>query len=586
MKSYDLKAYEAQAYSTGKQRKRQPVIGVTANHEGRDATLRERYYEQVVSAGGTPVIIPPVADSGVIMRTLDSIDALLLTGGGDINPLWCGEEPSPRLHSINARRDLPELLITRLAANRQMPVLGICRGMQTLTLALGGTVEQDISQRAGLIKHSQDADRPEPTHSVSIEAGAALHDIFHEDTIYVNSFHHQAVSSPGKELRIVATAPDGTPEAVESSCHKSLLGVQWHPEWMGEDGLPLFRWLVDEARLYADARAAHAKAIILDSHCDTPMFFPQGADFTRRDSRILVDVCKMDDGGQDVATLAAYIPQPVDGETFADIAPTSANSPREYADMIFDRIESLCSQRPDRVAIARSVADIERNKAEGRKSVMLAIENALAIESDLDNIDRFADRGVVYITLCHNGDNLVCDSARKSLATHGGVSGFGSQVIERMNRCGVMVDLSHAAESSFYDAIDISRAPVVCSHSCCKAICDVPRNLTDDQLLAIARKDGVAQITLYSGFLSTAGNADIIDAINHIDHAVAVMGIDHVGIGTDFDGDGGVPGAADSSEVINITKQLLRRRYSPEEIAMIWGGNWLRVMEHVRQSAV
>lgn len=585
MKSYDLKAYETEAYNAGKPLRRQPVIGITANHEGCDATLRDRYYEQVVSAGGTPLIIPPVADSGVITRTLDSIDALLLTGGGDINPLWCGEEPLPGLHSINARRDLPELLITRLAANRQMPVLGICRGLQTMTLALGGTVAQDISQKDGVLKHSQDADRAEPTHSVSIEADTMLHGIFNEDTILVNSFHHQAVSSAGNGLRVAATAPDGTIEAVESNCHKSLLGVQWHPEWMGEDGQPLFRWLVSEARLYAEARAIHAKSIVLDSHCDTPMFFPQGADFTRRDDRILVDVCKMGDSGQDVATLAAYIPQPAGGETFADVAPIDTCSPREYADIIFDKIESLCASRPDRVAIARSVADIERNKAEGRKSVMLAIENALAIESDLDNIDRFADRGVVYITLCHNGDNLVCDSARKSLATHGGVSGFGSQVIERMNRCGVMVDLSHAGEKSFHDALEISRAPVVCSHSCCKAICDVPRNLTDDQLRAIARKDGVVQITLYEGFLSSAGNACVIDAINHIDHAVAVMGVDHVGIGTDFDGDGGVPGAAHSGELLNITKQLLRRRYSPEEIAMIWGGNWLRVMEHVRQGA-
>lgn len=585
MKSYNLKAYETEAYEAMGDQPRQPVVGITANYEGIDATLREPYYQQIVDAGAVPLIIPPVADSSVIMRTLDNIDALLLTGGGDFNPLWSGEEPSPRLHSINSRRDLPELLITRLAANRQMPMLGICRGIQTIALALGGTVAQDISQRDGVIKHSQDADRQEPTHSVSIEADSMLHDIFREDTIYVNSFHHQAVDTTGKELRIVATAPDGVVEAIESSCHKSILGVQWHPEWLAEDGLPLFKWLAEEARLYAEARKIHAHSIILDSHCDTPMFFPQGADFTRRDDKILVDVCKMSDGGQDVATLAAYIPQPVGNQTFADVAPIEVSSPREYADTIFDKIEQLCSLHPDKVAIARSVADIERNKAEGRRSVMLAIENALAIESDLDNIDRFADRGITYITLCHNGDNLVCDSARKSIATHGGVSDFGRQVIERMNRCGVMVDLSHAGEKSFYDALDISSAPVVCSHSCCRSLCDVARNLTDDQLRAIAQKDGVAQMTLYHGFLSTADNADIIDAINHIDHAVAVMGIDHVGIGTDFDGDGGVPGVANSSELINITKQLLRRRYTAEEIEMIWGGNWLRTMEHVRQGA-
>jgi len=154
-----------------------------------------------------------------------------------------------------------------------------------------------------------------------------------------------------------------------------------------------------------------------------------------------------------------------------------------------------------------------------------------------------------------------------------------------MNRCGVMVDLSHAAETSFYDALEISRVPVVCSHSCCKSLCDVPRNLSDDQLKAIAQRDGVVQITMYKGFLSSAKEADIIDVINHIDHAIAIMGLDHVGIGSDFDGDGGVQGVANCSEVLNITKQLLHRRYTAEDIAMIWGGNWLRVMEHVRQGA-
>jgi len=585
MSRYDLKTHLLDTYYGYEPNKRQPIIGITANYEDGKMTLHERYYMQVRRAGGIPLAIPPLSDSTTIMRTLDAIDGLLLTGGGDVNPLWSGCQPSPQLRSINAQRDLPELLITRLAANKQIPIFGICRGMQVLTLALGGTVAQDISQRAGIIKHSQDADRAECTHSVSIDPDSELHYTLTEETIYVNSFHHQAVEDLGKELRIAATAPDGVIEAVESNCHKSLLGVQWHPEWLGGDGLPLFRWLVKEARLYAQARAIHTQSIILDSHCDMPMFFPEGADFTRRDDKILVDVSKMSDGRQDVATLAAYIPQPVGDETFADVAPITIGSPREYADSVFDEIERQCSNAPDRIAIARTVADIERNKAEGRKSVMLAIENALAIENDLDNIDHFADRGVVYITLCHNGDNLVCDSARKSLATHGGVSDFGRQVIERMNRCGVMIDLSHAAETSFYDALEISRVPVVCSHSCCKSLCDVPRNLSDDQFRAIAQRDGVVQITMYKGFLSSAKEADIIDVINHIDHAIAIMGLDHVGIGSDFDGDGGVPGVESCSEVLNITKQLLHRRYTAEDIAMIWGGNWLRVMEHVRQGA-
>ena len=156
-----------------------------------------------------------------------------------------------------------------------------------------------------------------------------------------------------------------------------------------------------------------------------------------------------------------------------------------------------------------------------------------------------------------------------------------------MNRCGLMVDLSHAGEQSFYDALDISATPIVCSHSNCKALCDVPRNLTDDQLEALARKGGVAQITLYNGFLrNDEQEASIIDAIDHLEHAIDIMGIDSVGIGTDFDGDGGVCGIADSSELINFTIQLLRRRYSHADIEKIWGGNWLRVMAEVQKSRI
>ena len=139
--------------------------------------------------------------------------------------------------------------------------------------------------------------------------------------------------------------------------------------------------------------------------------------------------------------------------------------------------------------------------------------------------------------------------------------------------------LIHASgDKSFYDAIDISATPIVCSHSNCRSLCDHPRNLTDDQLRALAKCGGVAHTTFYPGFLNAAGEADIMDAVAHLEHAISIMGIDHVGIGTDFDGDGGVPGMADASEVINFTIQLLRRRYSEEDIRKIWGGNWMRVM--------
>lgn len=582
METFDLNSHYNQLYTSAPISHDRPVVGITTNYEGIDATVRSAYYRQILRAGGTPLLIPPVADIPTILSTLDTVDAVLLTGGGDFNPLWNGDEPVPGLHNINRERDLPELLLTRFAYDRQMPLLGICRGIQTLAIALDGHVVQDMPHTEQLLKHSQDADREEPTHSVSIFPQTTLHRIYNADRIYVNSFHHQAIDVPGSRLRTSAKAPDGTIEAIESSEHKAVLGVQWHPEWLGDDGLPLFRWLVDEARLQREARRFHQRNITIDSHCDTPMFFPQGIHFEQRDPRILYDLHKMQEGGPDAVTMVAYLPQPKEGEQFKDIAPFAVDGPRQYADLIFDKINETVLRDTNYIALARNERDLLFNKHQGKRSLMIGIENGLAIENDIANVEHFAKRGIVYITLCHNGDNQICDSARRSNATHGGVSEFGAKVIAEMNRLGIMVDLSHAAESSFYDALDISSTPIVCSHSNAKALCDVPRNITDDQMRALAAKDGVCQITLYNGFLTTDGKACIDDAMRHLDHAISIMGIDHVGLGTDFDGDGGVPGLANASELINFTKAMLRRRYSEDDMAKIWGGNWLRVMRTVQ----
>ena len=586
MNKFNLQQHLNETYTSAPSHAYRPLIGITTNHEGIDATLREVYYKQIVSAGGTPVLIPPVADNDVLLSTLDTLDAIVLSGGGDFNPLWAGEQPVPQLHNINNERDLPELLLTRYAFDRQLPMLGICRGIQTLAMSLGGHVEQDIKPSPTLIKHSQTSHQSTQTHSVNITPGTLLSDIFDgEDTIYVNSFHHQAVDNPGKHMRTAATAPDGTIEAIESSEQKPVIGVQWHPEWLADDGLPLFRWLVNEAAIHHRMRLFHSRNITLDSHCDTPMFFPEGIHFDQRDPRILYDLHKMQEGGPDAVTMVAYLPQPKPGETFAQIAPLGAKTPREYADLIFDKIEDTILSDSRYIAHARSEADILRNKRNGLRSLLTGIENGLAIEDDISNVQHFANRGITYITLCHNGDNQICDSARNTLNTHGGVSQFGEQVIGEMNRLGLMVDLSHAGEKSFYDALQISRTPIVCSHSNSRALCDVPRNITDEQMRALATAGGVCQITLYNGFLRTDGNATITDAIRHLEHAIDIMGIEHVGLGTDFDGDGGIPGLADASELVNFTKALLRRRYSETDMSLIWGGNWLRVMNTCQQSA-
>lgn len=597
MKSFDIQSSLDDIYARYPEATRQPVIGLTGNFADGDARLCEQYYMSVVRAGGTPVIIPPVADKDVIINTLDKIDGLVLTGGGDINPLWAGEEPSPRLHGINHMRDKAELLTVRLAYNRQIPMLGICRGIQTLVTALDGEVDQDIAESfaaahgagraaaaAGhsLIKHSQDADRSEPTHTVRISRESVLYSLYKTETLAVNSIHHQAVRASGRRFSVSAKAPDGVIEAIESSEFKPFIGVQWHPEWLGESGQVLFRWLVDRARDFYTAKDLHRRMLTLDTHCDTPMFFPQGIHFDQRDPRILVDMHKMAEGHQDAVIMAAYLPQPKLGETFSSKVAFKVDGPLQYADLIFDKIEEIVNANNRYLSIARTPSDLYEDKRKGRRSIMLGIENGLALNHDISNVRYFARRGVVYITLCHNGDNDICDSAR-GCNTHGGVSRFGEQVIKEMNRCGIMVDLSHAGEKSFYDALSISSKPIVCSHSNCKALCDVPRNLTDDQLRALAKHGGVAHITLYHGFLrNDSQEATVMDAIAHLEHAIDIMGIEHVGLGTDFDGDGGIRGLADSSELINFTLHLLRRRYSERDIARIWGGNWLRVTAQVQ----
>ena len=575
---FDWQSQLAKAYTTFPEAQQKPVIGITGNYGELTCKIGEGYYKSVWKAGGVPVIIPPLRDTDSIINTLEHIDGLLLSGGADFNPLYAGEEPDKRLSGINSERDLPELLITQLAYNRQIPILGICRGIQTLALALGGKVMQDISETAQ-IKHSQDADRSEPTHSVSVEEDSILYHIYKSylspltshlsPLLFVNSFHHQAVGDTGQRFRVTARSADGIIEAMESTEHKRIMGVQWHPECMDE-GLPIFQWLVQEAAQYREVCQVHQHILTLDTHCDTPMFFDQNIQFTHRDPKILVDLHKMTEGHQDATIMVAYLPQPTD-------------HPKEYADNIFDQIEHIVADNSQYIALARNPNDLWMNKHQGKKSIMLGIENGHALDGKIENLRHFAQRGIVYMTLCHNGDNDICDSARGS-QTWGGVSDFGKQVIREMNRLGIMVDLSHAHEKSFYDALELSQTPIVCSHSSCRALCDHPRNLTDDQMRALAAKGGVMQVTLYKGFLVKDGQATIEDAMRHLEHAIDVMGIDHVGLGTDFDGDGGIVGLANSSELPNFTRQLLKRQFSEEDIQKIWGGNFIRVMNDAQSS--
>lgn len=564
---------------------KKPLIGITANFNEGNACLAEAYYASIIEAGGVPLLIPPYSHRDSLIATLKSIDGLLLSGGADIDPRYMGQHPdSTLLHSINPNRDEQELLLVRLATDRGLPILGICRGIQTLAAALGGQVHQDIYAAMGnnLLNHDQSEERGVATHRVNLQPGTRLATIFGCDTIGVNTFHHQAVSAVPIGFRVSALSPDGVIEAMEATDGRSIIGVQWHPEsfFMKDSNrcmMPLFQWFTAEAELYRHAKELHANIITVDSHCDTPMLFAQGYELDRRSDKALVDLHKMDEGGLDAATMVAYLKQ-------GNLDKTSLLEATNKADALLHGIAQRVERCSRHVALADNPDTLYAIKQSGKKCIMRGIENGYAIGRDIANIERYRKMGVVYMTLCHNGDNDICDSARGN-STHGGISPFGRDVISEMNRVGMMVDLSHASEKSFYDAIEHSATPIVCSHSSCRALHNHPRNLTDKQLRALADNGGVIQVTMYHGFLAPGSQATIDDFMRHLLHAIDIAGINHVGIGSDFDGDGGVTGCSDASQMRNITRELIRAGFSDADIEKIWGGNWLRVMRQVQDYA-
>lgn len=563
---------------------KRPIIGITGNfrQEEQQCTLALGYYKCVEMAGGIPIILPPTP-SAIQPSSLEYLDGIIFSGGGDIDSELLNEEPDPTVSGVDRVRDDMEFALVREAYKRQVPMLGICKGAQVINVALGGKMWQDISKKCHQdlfdktehnIQHSQKEPKNVATHRVSIDSQSILFSIFQQEELNVNSFHHQAIKSAAPCLKVTATSPDGVIEAVESNEFKSILGVQWHPEgfWQDKSMMPIFDWLINEASSFMTAKNLHQHILSLDSHCDTPMIFDDNHlewNISERNTHTLMDLVKMKEGHLDATIMVAYLKQEERDEESLLRATAKANR-------ILTNVEEM-----SRNHIAYNYEDLWRLKHEGKGAIMLGIENGYAIGKDISNIEKFRKRGVVYMTLCHNGDNDICDSARGN-NEHNGVSQFGEKVIHEMNRVGMMVDLSHASEKSFYDAISISNTPIVCSHSSSRTLCNHPRNLTDSQMRALAESGGVAQVTFYHGFLKENGEATIIDAVNHLNHMVKIMGIEHVGIGSDFDGDGGVCGLESASEMISFTRRLLAEKYSDNDLKLIWGENFLRVMNIVQ----
>ena len=574
---------EVDNFSPKKEKLQPPRIGISSNRKDGLSCIAETYVQSVVKAGGAPVLIPVITDMEALTAIVSGLDGLLMSGGGDINPLYVGEEPVQQLQDVDTFRDEFDLILLRLATNRQLPVMGICRGHQLINVAFSGSVYQDIHSQheATLFKHSQTMPREQASHSIRItDTSSRLFDLLKkEPDIFVNSFHHQAVKDIAPEFKETAVAPDGINEAMEHP-EKEIFSGQWHPEAMAANDdelmLELFRHHVETARLFKEAKRIHSRNVILDSHTDTPMIFPGQFNIGLKEGG-KVNLPLMEEGMVDAAIMVAYIPQ----------GKRDDESLQQATDFAMNRLNEIHRQMEinrGRMNIARTSQEVWVTKDAGKKAIMLGLENGYAIGKDIRNIARFKELGVSYITLCHNGNNDICDSARGE-AEWGGLSPFGKEVVAEMNRLGILVDVSHAAESTFYDALEVSTQPIIASHSSARALCNHPRNLTDEQLKALAEKQGVVQVCLYKGFINEdAEKASLTDAIRHINHIVDLIGINHVGIGSDFDGDGELIGCRASNELINITLRLLKDGYKENDIAKIWGGNLLRVMSRVQSA--
>jgi membrane dipeptidase len=340
------------------------------------------------------------------------------------------------------------------------------------------------------------------------------------------------------------------------------------------------------APMMMNDRQIHDGLLTIDSHIDIP--WPPGPS-PFEDGPRRVDLPKMRRGGIGAGCFAAYIPQ---GRR--DAAGFAAAHERAVA--MLRAIRGMGEATADGIAgrIATTVAEIEAARLAGGPAIIPVVENGHAIGETLDHLDEFRALGARYMTLTHNGHNALADSSvpRKDLGDeptlHGGLSDLGRAAIARMNRLGMMVDISHASKHAMLQAIEASETPVIATHSSIRALCDHPRNLDDEQLDALAASGGVVQVTLVSFFLK-AGRKEtevtLSDFADHIDYAVQRMGIAHVGIGSDFDGGGGVTGWRDAGESANVTAELLRRGYDRAAIAALWGGNFLRLLRHAEESA-
>lgn len=403
----------------------------------------------------------------------------------------------------------------------------------------------------------------------------------------------------------------------------------------------------DEDGLIRRARSIHEKVITLDTHIDfAPADLVGERNYTQRlDTQF--NLPNMIDGGLDGLFFVVYVGQT--RETQNPEAFKASGYERAYGLAVekFDAVHHFTSEiASDKIELALDAADVRRLGSQGKKIALIGVENGYPLGEDIARVKEFYDRGARYLSLTHNGHNQLADShtGERDGWKWNGLSPLGKEVIAEMNRLGIMIDVSHASKEAMMQTAALSKAPIIASHSSARALCDVSRNMDDEQLLALKKSGGVMQIVAYGGFVKTTkpdssdrkgalaaarrefslpdasgpgqharfqaalkalpaetrlqyenklaeidqqhpGDppATVKDFVDHIDHAVKLIGIDHVGISSDFDGGGGVIGWNDASETFNVTLELVRRSYTEAQIEKLWGGNLLRVVDEVQR---
>lgn len=342
-------------------------------------------------------------------------------------------------------------------------------------------------------------------------------------------------------------------------------------------GITSFEELTRKARTYRRAVELMDGIFTIDTHSDLPDDYEKGRSVGTR-TLSQSGVPRMDEGRLDSQILISFLWQ----------GPTDDTSSRLAVERNLARIAEIkkdVAKYPHLCGIATTPAEARALNAEGKKAFLVALENGYGIGNDLGNIKRMRDLGVVYITLCHFSDNAICNtSSNRGGDPTKGLTEYGKQVVKEMNRQGIMIDLSHPSAQTFWDCVNLSEAPVICSHSGAKAIYGHDRGLDDRQLKALAGNGGVIQVYTVPDFLCRS-SATIDDFMSHFNHCVEVAGPEHVGIGSDFDGGGGVIGCNGVNDLVNVTVKMLEHGYTPDQIKGFWGGNFLRVMEEVQSKA-